>query len=66
MIYSPDGVVLKKTFPEVSNPVKSDGSGPIGDFWRVWRGAIANLGEDVISIAVKGRSEDLKINFLSI
>ena len=66
VIYSPDGVILKKTFAEVSNPVKPEGPGPIGDFWRVWRGTKITQKDDVISIAVEGKNEDLKIDLSKI
>jgi hypothetical protein len=66
VVYSPDGVLLKKTFAEVSIPAKPVGPGPIGDFWRVWRGTKITQKDDVISIAVEGRNEDFKIDLANI
>jgi hypothetical protein len=66
VVYSPDGVLWKKTFAEVSTPVKSVGPGPIGDFWRVWRGTEITQKDDVISIAVQGKNEALTIDLSKI
>ena len=66
VVYSPDGVLLKKTFAEVSIPVKPVGPGPIGDFWRVWRGTKITQKDDVISIAVKGKNEEFTIDLSKI
>ena len=66
VVYSPEGVVLKKTFAEVSTPKKSKGSGPVGDFWRVWRSTTITQNDDVISIPVKGKWRNLKIDLSSI
>lgn len=66
VVYSPDGVLVRKTFAEVSNPVKPIGPGPIGDFWRVWRGEKITQKDDVISIAVEGKNEDFKIDLSQI
>ena len=66
VVYSPDGVLVRKTFAEVSNPVKPIGPGPIGDFWRVWRGTKITRNDDVISIAVKGKHEEFKIDLSKI
>lgn len=62
VVYSPDGVLVRKTFAEVSAPIKPAGPGPIGDFWRVWRGTKITREDDVISIPVEGKNEDFKID----
>lgn len=66
VVYSADGVIVKKTFADVSNPIKPEGPGPIGDFWRVWRGTEITQKDDVISIAVKGKNEDFTIDLSKI
>ena len=66
VVYSPDRVVLKKTFAELSVPKKSEAPGPIGDFWRVWRDTKITQKGDVISIAVEEKNEDFRIDFSKI
>ena len=66
VVYSPDGVLVRKTFAEVSAPIKPVGPGPIGDFWRVWRGTKITQKDDVISIAVKGKNEAFTIDLSKI
>ena len=70
-VYSPAGMVLKKTFAEMGKPRKRVGRGPIGDFWR-WN-SIA-VGEcliqcDPVILAWQifgddGKSSAIRINFV--
>lgn len=57
-VYSSEGVALKKTFAEVGKPrpYRKDEIGPIGDFWRIWRGKITRK-EELISIPVEGKKK---------
>lgn len=66
-VHSSVGVALKKTFAELGTPrpYKNDEIGPIGDFWRIWRGEVTRKGE-VISIAVEGREKPIEIDFSEI
>jgi hypothetical protein len=67
VVYSSDGVALKKSFGEISTPrpYNKGEIGPIGDFWRIWRGDITRK-EEVISIAVEGRDKPFEIDFSKI
>jgi hypothetical protein len=62
-VYSSEGLIMKKTFAEVSKPraYREGEIGPIGDIWRIWRSKV-NREEDVISIAVEGKKEGFKID----
>jgi len=64
VVYSSEGVVLKKTYAEVGTPrkYKEDEIGPIGDFWRIWRAGVI-IKERVISIEVAGNEKPLEIEF---
>ncbi len=62
-IYSSEGLIWKRSFAEASEPRRYQKRevGPIGDFWRIWRGEITRKGE-VISIAVEGKKENFKVD----
>ncbi|MFM7180527.1 MAG: hypothetical protein ACKO2G_03560 [Verrucomicrobiales bacterium] len=66
-VYSSEGVVLKKTYAELGTPrrYRDDEIGPIGDFWRIWRGKVTRK-EEVISIDVEGREKPFEIDFSKI
>jgi hypothetical protein len=54
-IYGRDGAKRTYTYAEISKPKKpAPGTiGPIGDFWRIWRGE-ATIKGDLLTIAVEG------------
>lgn len=64
VLYSSSGPVLKKTYAELGapRPYRKDEVGPVGDFWRIWRGDATRKGE-VVSIAVEGREKHFEIDF---
>jgi len=66
-VYSSRGVALERTFAELGNPrpYRQDEIGPIGDFWRIWRGEVTRKGE-VISIPVEGREKSFEIDLSKI
>jgi hypothetical protein len=65
-VYSPDGLILKKTFAEVSLPKKREGPGPIGDFWRIWREGETKREGDAVSIPVTGKDEAFRIDLAKV
>ena len=62
IIYSAKGEVLSRQYSDISKPrrYRRREVGPIGDFWRIWRGEVTSKG-DVITIEVEGE-ESLKID----
>ena len=54
--YAAEGKVMSKTFGQVSEPRPRGARevGPIGDFWRLWRGKMEQEGNKV-TIAVAGK-----------
>jgi len=66
-VYSKSGAALEKTFAELGTPraYRKDEIGPIGDFWRIWRGDVSRKAE-VISIEVEGREKSFEIDFSKI
>jgi len=54
--YSAEGKVVSKTYDQVSKPRARGGReiGPIGDFWRLWRGKVEQEG-NAVTIAVAGK-----------
>ncbi len=63
VIYGRDGARRIFTYRQLSTPRKlgEDEIGPIGDFWRIWRGE-ASMKGDILTISVEGgppRSIDL-------
>ena len=66
-VYSKSGAAFEKTFAELGTPraYRKDEIGPIGDFWRIWRGDVSRKGE-VISIEVEGREKSFEIDFSKI
>lgn len=68
VIYGRDGARRIFTYRQLSKPRKlgEDEIGPIGDFWRIWRGDAAIKG-NLLTIAVEGgdpRTIDLKTGAL--
>jgi hypothetical protein len=66
--YSSEGVALKRTYAELGTPrpYHEGEVGPIGDFWRIWRGENITRKEEVISIAVEGRDKPFEIDLSKI
>ena len=64
IIFSADGEILRKSFSEVSTPRRYQRGevGPIGDFWRIWRGKIEQE-NDLVKIEVAGRNTLAIIDF---
>jgi hypothetical protein len=67
VVYASAGVALKKTYAELGTPrpYHKGEVGPIGDFWRIWRGDITRK-DEVISIPVEGREKPFEIDFSKI
>ena len=56
IIFSPSGIVLQRSYSEVSKPrrYRRGEIGPIGSFWRVWRDDASQDG-DTVTVDVSGR-----------
>jgi hypothetical protein len=68
VVYSSECVALKKSYGEISTPrpYNKGEVGPIGDFWRIWRGEDITRKEEVILIPVEGRDKPFEIDLSKI